>query len=105
MKFKVTTPSEEIIRTDHLATIFNSEKMLRDGKFLVDLACGHKHYTRAQKKSVCPRCTEMLKRSIKDGKEDYESFRKGLRQDTMVWLKDPCRRYNESTDLSGNFKD
>lgn len=100
---KANTPSERVVRVDHLAAAFNAERMLKDGKFLVDLACGHKAYTSALNKTRCPRCTEMLRRSIADGLEDYESYRKGLTQDHMIWRGDPCRQFNEPTDLSGRF--
>lgn len=94
---------ERIVEIDHMAAIFNSARMLRDRKFIVILGCGHKVYTRAQNRTVCPRCTEMLRRSIEDGQEDYDSFRKGLTQDRMVWRDDPLRQFNEPTDLAGNF--
>jgi len=89
------TPMERIVERHPLITGYNVEKTLNVGKFVVTLACGHMVYTRAQHKAMCPRCTEMLKRSIETGKEDYESFRKGLIPDTMEWDKDPCRQFNE----------
>jgi hypothetical protein len=96
MAEKFTTPSERIVRRHHLAAAFNAEKMLREGKFIVDLACGHKTYTRNLNKAVCPRCTEMLRRSIKDGSEDLESFRYRNGHDTMEWPADPCRQFHET---------
>lgn len=45
----------------------------------------------------------MLRRSIADGSEDYEGFRAGRVRDEMIWKADPCRQFNESTDLEGNF--
>lgn len=92
---KAETPSERIVSRDHLATAFNFEKMIREGKFIVDLACGHKTYTRNLNKATCPRCTEMLRRSIRDGIEDWESFRYRGALDTMEWPGDPCRQFNE----------
>ena len=97
------TPLEVIGEHDVLANAFNKEKCLRDRKFFVDLACGHKAYTGALNKARCPRCTEMLRRSIIDGSEDYESYRKGLIRDQMIWHDDVCRIFNEPTDLEGNF--
>lgn len=92
---KYATPSERIVARDHIATAFNSEKMLQERKFVVDLACGHKVYTRNQNRAVCPRCTEMLKRSIEHGREDWEAFRYRNGRDTMEWPADPCRQFNE----------
>lgn len=99
----MVTPPEEIVRVDYLAMVFNVERMRRDRKRLVDLACGHKCYTNRIGKTRCPRCTEMLRRSIKDGTEDYESYRAGRVHDEMIWRDDPCRQFNELTDLEGNF--
>lgn len=99
----VTTPFERIVEFDTFLTVFNAEKMLRDRKFVVSLACGHKVYTASVKRVRCPRCTEMLRRSIDSSDEDYDSFRKGLLPDRMVWRDDPCRQFNEPTDLSGKF--
>jgi hypothetical protein len=96
-------PLEKIVRVDHFAAVFNSDRMLRDRKFLVDLACGHKLYTGAKKQARCPRCCEMLRRSIADGSEYYESFRAWRIPDRMVWREDPSRQFNEKTDLAGNF--
>lgn len=101
-KFMVTPP-EEIVRYDVIAAAFNAERMLRDRKFLVDLACGHKCYTQRLNRTRCPRCTEMLRRSIADGSEDYEGYRAGRVRDEMIWKADPCRQFNERTDLEGNF--
>lgn len=92
---KFMTPPEKIVARNPLITMFNADRMLRTRKFIVDLACGHKIYTPNRNTAVCPRCSEMLRRSIADGKEDYDSFRKGLRGDTMSWPADPCRQFNE----------
>ena len=97
------TPPEKIVRHDVIANAFNSERVLRERKFIVDLECGHKAFTGSIHKARCPRCTEMLRRSIADGSEDWDSFRKGLIRDQMIWRYDPCRIYNEPTDLAGNF--
>jgi hypothetical protein len=93
---RIKTPSEKITGRNPMITMYNAERFVAAGKFVVDLECGHKVYTRNQNRSVCPRCTEMLRRSIKDGSEDYESFRKGLVRDMMEWPGDPCRVFNES---------
>jgi hypothetical protein len=66
------------------------------GQRVVDLACGHKALTKNRKKMICPRCTEMLRRSLATGKEDYESFRNGIVRDQMVWEDDPLRFLHES---------
>jgi hypothetical protein len=92
----IKTPSERIIRRDYLAGVFNGAKMIKDGKFIVELACGHTVYTRALNRTICPRCTEMLRRSIADGTEDWESFRYRNSLDLMVWPNDPCRQFNEA---------
>jgi hypothetical protein len=100
MEYK--TPYERIVRHDLIATAFNVDRMLRDRKFVVELECGHKVYTGAKNKAVCPRCTEMLRRSLL-GDADYEGFRHGDGRDFMVWPEDPCRQFNEPTDLEGRF--
>ena len=97
------TPQERIVRRDHLATVFNPERMLKDRKFIVHLACGHAVYTGNLNKATCPRCTEMLRRSIADGSEDWETFRYLQARDTMVWPNDPCRQFNEPHNLAGEF--
>ena len=84
MMLRIKTPPEKIVKVDELLLIFNAERMLRDRKRVVELACGHLAYT------------EMLRRSIEDGSEDYESYRKGLVRDLMVWPGDPCQRFNEA---------
>lgn len=89
------TPSERIVSRDHMTAAFNVEKNLCDGKFVVDLACGHKVYTRNLNRATCPRCTEMLRRSIENGSEDWESFRYRNHPDTMDWPDDPCRQFNQ----------
>lgn len=62
---------------------------------IVRLACGHSAVTRNTKAMICPRCTEMLRRSIATGEEDYETFRHGNGTDRMEWADDPCRHLNE----------
>jgi hypothetical protein len=99
----VRTPPERIVRSDHLLTIYNPDVLLKECKRFVDLACGHKAITSAVSKAVCPRCTEMLRRSIKDGSEDWDAFRNHGARDEMAWPADPMRQFNEPTDLSGNF--
>ncbi len=97
------TPLESIVRHDHMATAFNAKRILRERKFIVELACGHTVYTNAIDRCRCPRCCEMLRRSVLDGSEDYESYRSGLVRDNMTWHDDPCRQFNEKTDLGGVF--
>jgi len=100
----IKTPAERIVRIDLLALAFNSERMIRDRKRVVDLACSHVSYTAAVNKVRCPRCAEMLRRSLDGtGSEDYEGFRAGQVIDHMIWKADPCRQFNEPTDLEGNF--
>lgn len=103
-KLKISTPPERIVSTDVFLMAFNSDLLLKQGKRIVDLACGHKATGRALDKMVCPRCTEMMRRSIADGSEDYEGFRHRGGRDMMAWPADPCRQFNEPTDLGGNFK-
>jgi hypothetical protein len=86
---------ERIVRIDVLAMLDNPHLNILTGR-IVDLACGHKHLTKASNKARCPRCHEMLRRSIKDGSEDYDSFRKGLVRDDMVWEADPLRIFHET---------
>ena len=89
------TTMERITARNPLIGAYNVERNLREMKFVVDLACGHKAYTGAVNRAVCPRCTEMLRRSLQDGREDWDSFRKGLIEDHMEWPEDPCRQFNE----------
>lgn len=100
---ELRTDQERIVGTDFLLMAFNVDRALRERKRFVDLACGHKAYTGAVDRCVCRRCTEMLRRSLADGSEDYKAFRAGALPDKMVWLDDPCRALNEPTDLDGRF--
>lgn len=102
---KIETDQERIIETDHIATAFNRERLgLSMTRRIVKLACGHNAITRNSRVMRCPRCTEMLKRSVATGEEDYESFRHRDALDFMIWPDDPCRAFNEPTDLAGNHK-
>lgn len=94
---------ERIVATEVLALIANQETFLRNRKRLVKLACGHRIVTSASERAACPRCREMLRRSIETGEEDYESFRAGLVPDRMIWADDPYRHFNEPSDLAGNL--
>lgn len=98
------SPAERIVETDILATAYNREKlgpsMVRR---IVVLACGHRAITRNAKTMVCPRCTEMVRRSIETGEEDWDGFRHGDVVDRMEWPDDPCRQFNERTNLAGEF--
>jgi hypothetical protein len=94
---------ERIVRTDVLSLVVNGEEFLRTKRRVVDLACGHRTITAAQTKAACPRCREMLRRSITTGDEDYDTFRNRGGRDRMVWADDPCRTLNEPTDLSGRL--
>jgi hypothetical protein len=88
-------PLEQIVRIDVLAMVVNKHiDIFKDGR-IVDLACGHKLLTKALNQARCPRCCEMLRRSIADGSEDWNSFRKGLVRDDMAWEGDILRIYNE----------
>lgn len=94
---KITTERERIVETDWIATAFNREQLGADCvKRIVALACGHRAVTRNAASMTCPRCTEMLRRSIETGDEDYEGWRHGSRRDTMKWPNDPCRPFNEN---------
>lgn len=92
---KITTPSEKITRRAHEIGIFNGGQFLRTKKIIVQLACSHYHVTRNIRAAVCPRCSEMLRRSIEDGREDWDGFRNGNVRDWMEWPADPCRQFNE----------
>lgn len=99
----IRTPQEKVVRIDILLMALNKD-VVDKGWVFYDLECGHKAKSKGYKRRmVCIRCTEILRRSIKDGSEDYESFRKGIVQDKMVWKDDPMRQFNEPTDLAGNF--
>ena len=92
----IRTPPEQIASTDHLVSAFNRDKLGASMVWrIVTLACGHSALTRNAKKMVCPRCTEMLCRSVATGEEDYETFRHGNGIDRMKWSDDPCRNLNE----------
>jgi hypothetical protein len=99
----IRSAPEKIIRICELSMIFNYEKFLTTKKRVVDLACGHKAFTGNLERMVCPRCSEMLRRSISGDGEDYDSFRKGLTSDQMIWREDPLRCLNEPTNLSGEY--
>jgi hypothetical protein len=44
----------------------------------------------------------MMRRSLL-GEEDWLAYRAGDKRDQMIWREDPCRQFNEPTDLAGNF--
>jgi len=98
-------PKEEIMRTDFILMAFNQKKFNgKSGqKRPCDLACGHKVLTSAWNRTVCPRCVEMMKRSINGGEEDWDGFRHRGGNDTMIWREDPLREFNDRTDLAGTF--
>lgn len=89
---------EKIIDTEILIYAFNKDNFLKDGKRVVILECGHYAYTNSIHGIHCLRCKEMYDRSIIDGSEDYDAFKKGLKKDNMVWENDLCRIFNETTD-------
>lgn len=94
MKIKIV---ERITRTDILMTAFNRDKLGADMLHrVVELACGHRTVTKAISRCRCARCEEMLRRSVADGSEDYESFRRGGKLDHMEWKQDPHRSLNET---------
>ncbi len=99
----VRTPPERIVRTDILLNSFNLDEFMKRRRRFVDLECGHKALTSAWERTVCLRCSEMLRRSLADGSEDYEAFRHGDGRDRMSWPDDLCRQFNEPTDLAGNY--
>ncbi len=88
---------ERIVRTDILMTAFNRSKLgsRTPRRRVVELACGHRIVTTAAHRARCMRCEEMLRRSVTDGSEDYESFRHGGKIDRMEWADDPHRALNE----------
>lgn len=88
-------PFERIIDIEWLVMAQNQHlDILKDG-LVVRLACGHKLLTKARNRVCCPRCHEMLRRSIATGLEDYDSFRKGLIPDRMEWPGDTMRIFHE----------
>lgn len=101
---RVRTSPEKIVRLELLGNAFNGLP-LSDAKMrrLVELACGHVAFSAALDRVVCPRCSEMLRRSIEGLGEDWDAFRHHGAKDQMVWRDDPCRSHNEPTDLAGNF--
>jgi hypothetical protein len=96
---------EKIVRTDFFLMTFNQDRLGYGGdkKRVVDLACGHKTLTAAWSRTACPRCTEMLRRSVDDGSVDYDAFRHHGGRDQMIWRDDPLRQFHEPTDLAGNI--
>lgn len=92
----IRTPPEKIVRRAHEIGIFNADMFLRTRKTVVQLACGHYCVTRNAKAAVCLRCSEMLRRSIETGEEDYETFRCGNGIDRMDWQGDPCAVFNQA---------
>jgi hypothetical protein len=97
----IKTKPERIVRIDVMIMAFNVGRSALAPR-VVELECGHRAITKSRKRMICPRCTEMLRRSIADGSEDYVSFRNGNALDRMSWKEDPCYRFNEPHDLSGN---
>jgi hypothetical protein len=99
MRTKHLTPPEKIIRTDFILLALNQDMFEKGGRGMdrvVDLECGHKTRTRNWERAHCPRCEEMLRRSIEDGSEDYESYRAGRTRDRMEWPDDPLRQFHEN---------
>lgn len=94
----IHTPSERITGIDILLTAFNPDVVLKQR-----LACGHKAITSALNRTVCPRCTEMLRRSLNGGAEDWDAFRHHGAKDTMIWKDDPMRVFHEPTNVMGEF--
>ncbi|MBL0928542.1 MAG: hypothetical protein IBJ15_00225 [Alphaproteobacteria bacterium] len=92
----IATPPEKIVETDLAATV-SARGQLGDAmtRRIVLLACGHRAVARNLTKMVCPRCTEMLRRSMETGDVDYVGFRNGRREDDMEWPEDRCRAANE----------
>ena len=92
----IRTPPEQIASTDHIVSAFNRDKLGANmRRRIVTLACGHSALTHNANRMVCLRCTEMLRRSVATGQEDYETFRHGNGIDRMEWPDDPCRNLNE----------
>lgn len=100
---KVRPIMERITSTDLLSLVLNGDEFLRTKRRVVDLACGHKTITAAAGQASCPRCQEMLQRSVDGGQEDYDAFRNHGARDRMIWRADPLRQFHEPTDLAGNF--
>lgn len=99
--------TETIVRLDVFLMAFNPDVTKKQKKKFVDLKCGHKALVpqRHRGTTVCVRCTEMLHRSLQGTGEDYDGFRNHGMRDTMIWRDDPCRQFNEKTDLAGRFVD
>lgn len=88
---------ERIVQTDWLATAVNRDR-LKGFTRIVDLSCGHKAVSAAHGRCICRRCEEMMRRSIADGSEDWDSFRHRDKRDTMEWREDPLRFIHERID-------
>lgn len=88
-------PFERILGIDVWVLVNNPQiDILQDGS-VVTLACGHNLFTKARNRARCPRCFEMLRRSITDGSADYDAFRNRGDIDTMEWPADPMRIFHE----------
>lgn len=89
-----------ITGTDMLATAINREQLGKNKRNrIVDLECGHKAVTTNKDSMTCPRCVMLIRHGF-----DYDGFRNlGTVRDEMIWREDPCRHFNEPTDLAGNF--
>lgn len=102
-KHGIKPQQSRILSGDWLATAFNREK-LKGSQRIADLSCYHKIATRNLDRVTCPRCAMLLKHGF-----DYERWLRGDSDawpyDGMVWRDDPCRTFNERTDLEGNFVD
>lgn len=71
--WNVKAPVERIIRTDHLVTAVNREKLGPNMmNRVVELECGHREITTNAKRCSCYTCHEMILNG-----EDYHAFRFG----------------------------
>lgn len=64
-------PVERIVRTEHLATALNRDKLGKNlANRIVLLECGHMQVTRNAKTAPCTQCHKMILAG-----EDYDAFR------------------------------
>lgn len=67
-----------------------SEHLLKTGKRIVALECGHYVLSRALHRASCPRCGEMIRSGY-----DHDGFRSLGMPDGFHWADDPLRELNE----------
>ena len=79
-------PMEPLREDQGLAIFFYTISCTKERrpKRLAQLLCGHFVYTKATRRSACPRCGEMIRAGY-----DYDGFRNHEMTDEFLWPGDP----------------